>query len=48
MNEMLRITGEFNKLPSTPEKLELSNKYYNGKISIYEFYRAALKYMEGH
>ena len=45
MNEMLRVTGEFIKLPSTPKKLELSNKYYSGKISIYEFYRAALKYM---
>lgn len=48
MNEMLRITDEFNKLPSTPEKLELSKKYHSGKITIYEFYRAALKYMEGH
>ena len=45
MNEMLRITGEFNKLPSTPEKLELCKKYHSGKMNIYEFYRAALNYM---
>lgn len=44
--EALRVVIEFNKLPETDEKSEISRQYLSDEISNYDFFCKANEYLE--
>lgn len=47
MNEQaFKVVTDFNKLPDTDEKLEISRQYLSDEITSFEFYQLASDYLD--
>ena len=44
--QALKIISEYSRLPTTDEKVEISQKYLNDEIGEFEFFTLANSYLE--